>query len=654
MDRLYSLGDLVEEGVLHILGRRLLYHNGVAAALLKKVGLELSSYVKVPIWRCITLDSRQKVFDWQRSMQRGVTWSQRIELRYGGRSTNALLKVKCVGGALGRHGEYIIILKHLEESVVDTLVEIEREADAQEEEPAAKSDSPWRFGADYSDDFFLVGLFSKHVERLNSFYELDRRGKKLLVDLITYPVFLLNDHFDVIFANDAAEKEVSEKLGTSNIHVIRRSLKNSTILDGLENFFKDRQQETSIKIGVTDSGILYERVCVPIDKGGKVVGMVMILREINNFERELLLLGMSKKLPTTFLDVVHVQILKLDCSLRVVYANRAFKDTLGYAGDRVVGCHIGSLIKAFDSTQLASDLRLILKEELNLVKSDVELIRADGRKLWVEVCAAKSTGNDHIGEITLTMSDISHRKRQEFDLQQQLHSMKNMKEKMEKFYSIIGHDVKNSMITNQMIASNLLSTWTQSSDETIKTYIGYIAQLSNEGIDLLDNLVAWTKGIITGIEFSPSLIHLKPLMAELERHFMVSAKYRGITLSMEVDESCYVYGDKNMLRTVFRNLVSNAIKFNKRGGIVTLSVQRRGIQVVVCIGDNGPGFNDTFPAKSYSDEYQEISIDDVNEKGYGIGLAICRNFIQNHGGRISLLSRKGYGTKVVVELDLAK
>lgn len=654
MDRLYSLGDLVEEGILHILGGRLLYHNGVAATLLKQVDLLLSNYSKVSVWRCISLSSRQKVFDWQRSMQRGETWSLHVQIRCGGSNLGVLLKVKCVGGALGRHGEYIIILKQKDGVEPDVFMDIAMGANEQEEVPISKNDSPWRFDADYSDDFFLVGLFSKHVERINSFYEIDRRGKKLLVDLIAYPVFLLNDHYDVIFANDAAEKAVKEKLGSSNTHLISRGLKNSTIMDGLENFFKDNQQETSIKIGVTASGILYERACVPIDKEGKVVGMMMILREINNFERELLLLGMNRKLPSTFLDVVHVQILKLDCSLRVVYANRAFKDTLGYSEERVVGCYIGTLIKAFESTQLASDLKLILKEEVNLVKSDVELVRADGRKLWVEVCAARSTDNDHIGEITLTMSDISHRKRQEFDLQQQLLSMKNMKDKMEKFYSIIGHDVKNSMITNQMIASNLLSTWNQSSDETIKTYIGYIAQLSNEGIDLLDNLVAWTKGIITGIEFSPSLIHLKPLMAELERHFMVSAKYRGITLSLEVDESCYVYGDKNMLRTVFRNLVSNAIKFNKRGGVVTVSVQRCGMQVVVCVGDNGPGFNDTFPAKSYTDEYQEISIDDVNEKGFGIGLAICRNFIQNHGGRISLFSRKGYGTKVVVELDLAK
>lgn len=657
MDRLFCVGELVDEGVIHIFKNRVCYYNRAAAAALKEAGILRVIESQGCFFNSEMYISKRCLFEWQRSMRSRIAWTHRLSVEAGGQRNVIELRVQCINGVIGKNGEYIIVLQRIE---VEDGIRNSRNDLVEEKNLSADKDLLKANGMEdkvnlMEDDLYLVGVNPEGKQRLGKMFNLDRNRYWLLVDFLEYPLFLLNENFDVIFANLAAAKKFEDVLSGDTAKDFRECLRSLSMLDDLDSIFRGGSSQISSRIGVGCDGELFERVCIPIVKGRKVVRLMVVLRVIKNFERELLLLGMSEKLPNVLLDMVQVQVLKLNGNLEVVYANQAFKDIFDCDDSQVLGTHIGHLVSTFNRSYFIEELQGILGRKTALVRNDIELIGANGKYLWVDVCAAMSEDDEKVGCVTLTMNDISKRKEQEFYLQEQLLSLRNVKEKMEKFYSIIGHDVKNSMITSQLIASNLLNSWEQANADTIRKYIGYIVQLSNEGVDLLDNLVAWTKSVITGIEFQPVLVHLKPLMLELKRHFEVAANFKGVRLSVEVDCSCKVLGDKNMLKTIFRNILSNAIKFNKRGGTVEVNVYKQNGKVVVGVVDSGVGFNGSFlPDDSSSMAFPEVTLGTVNEMGSGIGLAICRNFIQKHGGSISVFSKKNQGTKVVVEFEQAE
>ena len=177
-----------------------------------------------------------------------------------------------------------------------------------------------------------------------------------------------------------------------------------------------------------------------------------------------------------------------------------------------------------------------------------------------------------------------------------------------------------------------------------------ITCLAEEGLNLLDNLVSWTKSVIEGFDYQPSYFNLRRLCSDVEKQLVIASQIKGITLTNEVSEDIEIFADRNMLKTVIRNLVSNSIKYSHNGGVVGISAEVKADTTVIAVSDNGVGIEASIIPHLLEINPKKPRTSPDGKSTTGIGLLICNHFVERHGGHISVESALGQGTTVRIEL----
>lgn len=216
----------------------------------------------------------------------------------------------------------------------------------------------------------------------------------------------------------------------------------------------------------------------------------------------------------------------------------------------------------------------------------------------------------------------------------------------DKFFSIIAHDLR-SPFTSILGFSRLLNEeYNDFSDDDRKMMIKQILSSTESTFQLLDNLLTWARSQLGRTTFNPESLEIESLIVETLNQSIPQARIKGITLKALVSEKTKVTADVNMIRTVLRNLISNAIKFSYEGSIVTVSAVREKERITVTVTDSGTGIEPkTLKALFSLDEKVTSVKGTANEKGTGLGLILCKEFIEKNGGSIAVTSKVGEGSK---------
>jgi len=214
----------------------------------------------------------------------------------------------------------------------------------------------------------------------------------------------------------------------------------------------------------------------------------------------------------------------------------------------------------------------------------------------------------------------------------------------DKFFSIIAHDLKSPF--NSIIGfSNLLTDQIKENDlKGIEKYAGIIQNSSQRAMSLITNLLDWSRSQTGRIEFNPEDFEIISVLDELIELLNDSAEQKSITILKEFPHNALVFADKDMISTVLRNLLSNAVKFTKPGGTVTLSVVQSPDEVRVSVSDNGVGMEKNTVDKLFRIDESYSTPGTQNEKGTGLGLLLCKEFIEKHGGNIRVESELEKGS----------
>ena len=215
----------------------------------------------------------------------------------------------------------------------------------------------------------------------------------------------------------------------------------------------------------------------------------------------------------------------------------------------------------------------------------------------------------------------------------------------DRFFSIIAHDLRNPFSgflgLTEIMAEDLASlTLTEIQD---------LAQGMNKSATnlyhLLENLLQWSLMQREAIPFNPEII---PLLATLDDSITMlfeSAKRKNIVLTYDIPDQIKVYADANSLQTIFRNLVSNAVKFTRNGGHVNVSVWiEAGQKVVVAIKDSGIGMSSKMLNDLFRIDVKTNRVGTAGELSSGLGLFLCKDFVEKHGGEIWVESVEGKGS----------
>jgi PAS domain S-box-containing protein len=223
----------------------------------------------------------------------------------------------------------------------------------------------------------------------------------------------------------------------------------------------------------------------------------------------------------------------------------------------------------------------------------------------------------------------------------------------DKFFSIIGHDLRNPFNVTIGSSEMLLKSFERFPPEKIRKFLKLIYNASKNGNSLLDNLLQWSRTQTSRISYLPSKLKLLTVFEQAIALLEGDALRKNITLEKMIDPDIIVMVDENMIKTIFRNLVSNAIKFTHEKGNVTIKAAIDNQFVEITVSDTGVGIPLENIDKLFRIDTTITTKGTLKESGTGIGLILCKEFVEKHDGKIWVESEEGKGSKFKFTLPLA-
>jgi|GEM_PF-2267543 len=220
----------------------------------------------------------------------------------------------------------------------------------------------------------------------------------------------------------------------------------------------------------------------------------------------------------------------------------------------------------------------------------------------------------------------------------------------DKFFSIIAHDLRNPF--NTIIANShpMLNQITASNTPQIEKRIGAIHESAQGAYKLLENLLEWARSKTGRIEFQPTTILIDTLFDISYNLAENMARTKNIELHFDKNGVESIYGDMNMIRTILRNLLSNAIKFTSQGGEVTVRAAAHNGGIIISVKDNGIGISPENLSRLFRINSRVSEKGTENETGTGLGLLLCKEFVDKHCGKIWGESENGKGSEFFFSL----
>lgn len=218
-----------------------------------------------------------------------------------------------------------------------------------------------------------------------------------------------------------------------------------------------------------------------------------------------------------------------------------------------------------------------------------------------------------------------------------------------KFFSIVAHDLRSPFNTILGFTKILQKNHHAFNSEELESFSNSFYTAAVNTHKTVENLLSWSRSQLNCLKITPTSIELQDFVSEIVSRQQEIARKKEINLKNKIGKGIYVDADKNICGLVLRNLISNAIKFSFRKGVVTisaLSLQRNHTSYVeICVEDSGVGMNPDALTKLFKIENANSRAGTENEQGTGLGLLLCKEFVEKHGGVIRVESELGSGSK---------
>lgn len=380
---------------------------------------------------------------------------------------------------------------------------------------------------------------------------------------------------------------------------------------------------------------------------GKFIGTFGVFRDITDRKQSEERLRESETKYRTLIESMPDGIYRSTPEGKFVDVNPAMIKLLGYSSkEELMAIDIKTALY-FNPSDRES---LVL--ELNPEELDVyPLKKKDGTAVWVEDHGWYI--KDENGKIIFhegVTRDVTDRKIAEMQLQKYSEELQGLNATKDKFFSIIAHDLK-SPFNSIMGLSEIIKNEAKHLDiATIEQFAGIINSTSTNTYRLLENLLDWARLQQSRMPFNPKPILLNKLVNEAIELMIEKANSKMIAIINYISNNLIVIADEEMLKTVFRNLISNALKFTSANGKVEVKANLFGNEVEVSVQDTGTGIEQADMAKIFRIDSNFTKRGTQNEKGTGLGLMLCKEFIEKHEGKIWVESEIGKGSTFVFTL----
>lgn len=331
----------------------------------------------------------------------------------------------------------------------------------------------------------------------------------------------------------------------------------------------------------------------------------------------------------------------------IIDANKSICDILGMAKESFIGKHITYLPFKNQSIE-RNPFRFDLLNKGEIVLTERTLVRPDGKEIIVEMRSKMMPD----GSYQSFYRNITNRKLEEQEIKSKNEELIRLNNEKDKFFSIIAHDLR-SPFQGFLGYTELLRT--NINKLTLIELKGIATDLNiyaNTLFELLTNLLEWSMMQRGLTAFNPEKLSVKYLADEILNLFTESAKQKGIEIKEDINKDIFVMADKSMLATVLRNLVSNSIKFTLKEGTITLSASTTGNNVLINVKDTGIGMNSAIMSNLFKLDKQTNRSGTDDEPSTGLGLLLCKEYVEKHNGKIIVDSEVGKGSEFIVSLPV--
>lgn len=253
---------------------------------------------------------------------------------------------------------------------------------------------------------------------------------------------------------------------------------------------------------------------------------------------------------------------------------------------------------------------------------------------------------------SLLLQEVEERKTAEEKLVQLNHQLSDLNLTKDKLFSVIAHDLRSPFNSILGYSEILIQNHRNNDFEHLEKFLEIIQSSAKNTLNLLDNLLAWANSQTGQIIFNPTRINLCTLFDKTFDILSPAASMKNISLTRDNCDNIEVMADQNLLTTVIRNLVSNAIKFTNAGGEISVFTKVKQNYIEITVSDNGVGMNHNTCKNLFRMDSSFSTNGTNNEKGTGLGLLLCKEFVEIHQGEIRVESKEGKGSDFIFTLPV--
>lgn len=240
------------------------------------------------------------------------------------------------------------------------------------------------------------------------------------------------------------------------------------------------------------------------------------------------------------------------------------------------------------------------------------------------------------------------------EIEQSREELENLNRKKDLIFSILSHDLRSPLTTLKGFLGLLIDNSDALSKEDVQKYATNIRNSVTTSLDLIDNTLFWSLSQTGNIQCIPTSVPLSPVFEKIKGLYLPTAEKKHLTLSFPTVNGLAVHADENMLYVLLRNLVSNAIKFTPEMNTIRVDALRNGDEVSVSVKDSGIGMTSEEINKLFLFDNPMVKKGTSSEKGTGLGLMLCKKFVEANKGKLLIESQVGVGSVFTVVFPVAK
>lgn len=329
----------------------------------------------------------------------------------------------------------------------------------------------------------------------------------------------------------------------------------------------------------------------------------------------------------------------------IIDANSCVCEMTGRTKEQLIGLHIAESFFTPESIErVPFDFESLRKGEI--IVNERDILRGDSSVLHIEMRTRMMPD----GTYQSILRDITERKRIEAEINQRNRELSFFNTAKDKFLSIIAHDLKNPFNAILGFTDILIQNMGVLDEADIMKGLNTIKNASTHAYKLLENLLAWANNQSGRTQFNPEKINIRDQINESLSMIESLAIQKNITFLVRANKFLQVNADRNMLDTILRNLISNAIKYSYNGGKIRITVTIVTSDVHMSVSDQGVGIPPGRISTLFKIDNRSVTLGTDNEQGTGLGLILCKDFIDRHKGKIWVESSLNKGTTFTFSL----